>query len=268
MTDTHAAKRRKQRAWSAGDYAILGSRLVIVSELLCEAVDLRANHRVLDVATGNGNTALAAARRGCDVVGIDFTPAMLARARERARAEHLEVSFQEGDAEELPFPAESFDVVLSTFGSEFASDQHKAAAELLRVCRAGGTIGLVNWAPTGANVAEGRIIRSYLPPSPDAAPNLWGTQDGLRALFGEAVATLQIRPRSLLFRFASTEAYVDTARRTFGPCMGIYAGMDEETQERLKRELVEALDRFNQSGDETLVLPKDYLEVVATRTAG
>jgi SAM-dependent methyltransferase len=265
MTDTGEFKRRKQQAWSAGDYAIIGSRLVIVSELLCEAVDLRANHRVLDVATGDGNTALAAARRGCDVIGIDFAPALLARARERATAEHLEVRFQEGDAEELPFPAESFDVVLTTFGSEFASDQHKAAEELLRVCRTGGRIGLVNWASTGANVVEGRIIRRYLPASPDAAPNLWATPEGLRALFGEKVAALEIEPRSVLYRFRSTEAYVETARHTFGPCMGIYERLDADRREGLKRELIEGLDKFNRSGDETLVLPFDYLEVVATK---
>jgi SAM-dependent methyltransferase len=265
MTDANEVKGRKQVAWSAGDYAIIGSRLVIVSELLCEAVDLRANHRVLDVATGHGNTALAAARRGCSVIGIDFAPALLAHARERAAAEHLEISFQDGDADDIPFPAESFDVVLSTFGSEFASEHNNAAAELLRVCRVGGKIGLANWASTGVNVVEGQIIGNYLPPKPDAAPNLWGTQEGVRELFGGSVTTLQIRPRSVLYRFRSAEAYVDTARNTFGPCMGIYESLDEDLQESLKSELVEGLGRFNLSGDETLVLPFDYLEVVATK---
>jgi SAM-dependent methyltransferase len=265
MTDPNELRSGRQRAWSSGDYAIIGTRLVIVSELLCEAVDLHANDQVLDVATGHGNTALAAARRGCDVTGIDFAPALLAHARERAAAEHLQVNFQDGDAEDIPFPAESFDVVLSTFGSEFAPDQHKAAAELLRVCRTGGKVGLVNWASTGANVVESQIIGKYRPANPGAAPNLWGTQEGLRELFGEAVAALQVRPRSVLYRFRSTEAYVDTVRHTFGPCMRVYHGLDEETQERLKRELTEGLGRFNQSRDETLVLPFDYLEVVATK---
>jgi ubiquinone/menaquinone biosynthesis C-methylase UbiE len=244
---------------------MIGSRLVIVSELLCEAVDLRANYRVLDVATGHGNTALAAARRGCNVTGIDFAPALLAHARERAAAEHLQVNFQEGDAEEIPFPAESFDVVLSTFGPTFASEQHSAAEELLRVCRAGGKMGLANWASTGANVVEDRIISKYLPADPDAPPNLWATQEGLRELFSESVLTLQVTPRSVLYRFRSIEAYVDTARHYLGPCMRIFEGLDEDAQERLKRELIEGLGEFNQSGDETLVLPFDYLEVVAAK---
>ena len=244
---------------------MIGSRLVIVSELLCEAVDLRANHRVLDVATGNGNTALSAARRGCDVTGIDFAPALLAHARQRAAAEHLQVNFQEGDAEDIPFPTESFDVVLSTFGSTFASDQYTAAGELVRVCRAGGKIGLANWAATGANVVEDRIISRYRPANPDAPPNLWANQEGLLELFGASVVTLQVTPRSVVYRFPSTGAYVDTIRHYLGPCMRLFDGLDEDTQERLRRELIEGLSNFNQSGEETLVLPFDYLEVVATK---
>ena len=244
---------------------MIGSRLVIVSELLCEAVDLRANHRVLDVATGHGNTALAAARRGCDVTGIDFAPALLGHARERAAAEHLQVSFQEGDAEEIPFPAESFDVVLSTFGATFAPNQHHAAEELLRVCRAGGKIGLANWAATGANVVEDRIISKFLPAEPGASPNLWETPQGLRHLFGASVVALQVTPRSVVYRFRSMGGYVDTLRHCFGPCMRLFEELDEDTQARLRGELIKGLSRFNQSGDETLVLPFDYLEVVATK---
>ena len=178
MSGPAKLKTQQQEGWSAGDYALIGSRLVIVSELLCEAVDLRADHRVLDVATGHGNTALAAARRGCDVTGVDFAPALLAQARQRAAAEHLRVHFQEGDAEELPFPDGTFDVVLSTFGVPFASDQSKAAHELLRVCRGGGKIGLANWAPTGANAAENRIFERYFPPAPGVPRNFWGTERG------------------------------------------------------------------------------------------
>lgn len=263
--DPSERKARQQRNWSLGDYAMIGSRLVIVSELLCEAVDLRASHRVLDVATGHGNTALAAARRDCDVTGIDFAPALLAHARQRAAAEHLQINFQEGDAESIPFPAESFDVVLSTFGSTFASDQHTAAEELVRVCRAGGKIGLANWAPTGANVVEGRIMGKYQPANPDASPSLWGTQDGLRELFSGSVAILHVTPRSVVYRFRSTGAYVDTIRHYLGPCMKLFDGLDEATQAKLRRELIEGLSNFNQSGDETLVLPFDYLEVVATK---
>ena len=265
MSGPDELKARQRETWTAGDYALIGSRLVIVSELLCEAVDLRANHRVLDVATGHGNTALAAARRGCDVTGVDLAPALLEQARGRAAAEHLPVRFQEGDAEELPFPDGTFDVVLSTFGVSFASDQDRAAQELLRVCRSGAKIGLVNWAPTGANVAEGRVFDSYFPPAPGAPRSLWGTDKGLRGLLGDRVASLQITPRSVVYRFHSVEAYVDTLRISFGPFMQRMESLAAERRKGLIRDLVEALGDFNQSGDETLVLPFDYLETVAVK---
>ena len=265
MTEPDELKARQRETWTAGDYALIGSRLVIVSELLCEAVDLRANHRVLDVATGHGNTALAAARRGCDVTGVDLAPALLEQACQRAAAEHLHVHFQEGDAEELPFPDETFDVVLSTFGVSFASDQRKGAQEMLRVCRGGGKIGLANWAPTGANVAEGRVFDRYFPPASAVPRNLWGTEEGLSDLLGDRVASLQVTPRSVVYRFHSVEAYVDILRTSFGPVMQRMESLTADQRKGLIRDLVEALSDFNQSGDETLVLPFDYLETVATK---
>lgn len=267
MNNSDEVKRQKQQTWAAGDYARIGSRLVIVSEVLCETVDLRANHRVLDVATGHGNTALAAARRGCAVTGIDFTKPLLEHARQRAAAEHLQIDFQEGDVEDIPFPDEAFDIVLSTFGVMFAADQRKAAKELLRVCRAGGKIGLVNWTPTGANVAEDQAIGKYFPSPPDAPPNLWMTAEGLQELFRDQVASLQVKPRSVIYRFPSMEAYIDTAFTTFGPFMKMVQALSDDERARLKSDLADALRPFNQSGDETLVLPFDYIEAVATKRA-
>src|SRR5262245_48179015 len=234
MDNSDEVKKQKQQTWATGDYAILGSRLVIVSELLCETVDLRANHRVLDVATGHGNTALAAARRGCAVTGIDFTSPLLEQARQRAAAEHLPIDFQEGDLENIPFPDEAFDIVLSTFGVMFSSDQHGTARELLRVCRAGGKIGLVNWTPTGANVAEDQAKEKYFPAAPDAPPNLWTTADGLQALFGDQVTSLQVKTRNVIYRFASIEAYVDTSFNTFGPSMKRVQALSEDERARLR----------------------------------
>jgi ubiquinone/menaquinone biosynthesis C-methylase UbiE len=267
MNNSDEVKKQKQQTWATGDYAIIGSRLVIVSELLCETVDLRANHRVLDVATGHGNTALAAARRGCAVTGIDFTTPLLERARQRAAAEHLQIDFQEGDVENIPFPDEAFDIVLSTFGVMFSTYQRRTAKELLRVCRAGGKLGLVNWTPTGANVAEDQAIGKYFPSPPDTPPNLWMTAAGLQALFGDQVASLQVQTHSVLYRFPSMEAYVDTAFNTFGPFMKMVQALSEEERARLKSDLADALSPFNQSGDETLVLPFDYIEAVATKPA-
>ncbi len=266
MTEPDDLKSRQQTIWATGDYSLIASRLVMVSELLCESVDLRATHRVLDVATGTGNTALAAARRGCDVIGIDITPSLLEQARQRAAAEHLPVAFQWGNAEDIPFPDETFDVVLSTFGVIFAPDQRRAASELVRVCRAGGKIGLANWAPTGANVAEERVGHKYFPPDPHAPPGLWGTQEGLAKLFGDNIASLRVVPRSVIYRFRSPEAYVDALQASFGPFMCRMATLSSDRQEMYRRDLVEALGDYNRSGDETLVLPFDYIEMVATRS--
>jgi ubiquinone/menaquinone biosynthesis C-methylase UbiE len=267
MNNSDEVKQQKQQTWAAGDYSRFGSKLVIVSELLCETVDLRANHRVLDVATGHGNTALAAARRGCVVTGIDFTLPLLEQARQRAAAEHLQIDFQEGDLEAIPFPDETFDIVLSTFGVMFSTDPRKTARELLRVCRAGGKLGLVSWTPTGANVAEDQAMEKYFPTPPDTPPNLWLTADGLQALFGDQVASLQVNARSVIYRFASIEAYVDTAFNAFGPLMKMVQALSQDERTRLKSDLVAALSPSNQSGDETLVLPFDYIEAVVTKPA-
>ena len=264
--DLAAIKERQQRAWASGDYAIFGATLLIMSELLCEAVDLRPGQRVLDVATGSGNTALAAARRSGEVTGIDYVPALLDRGRERAAAERLEVVFREGDAEDIPFPDASFDVVLSTVGVMFAPDQEKAAGELLRVCRPGGKIGLANWTPDGFAGEIGSLFGRYLPLSSGLKhPVLWGTEERLRELLGSGAGRLRTVRRSFVFRYRSVRHYLDVLQTHLGPTRETFLALDPARRENLVGELVDLIDRFNRSDDETMVVPSDYLEVVVTK---
>ena len=264
--DLAAIKERQQRAWASGDYAVFGATLLIMSELLCEAVDLRPGQRVLDVATGSGNTALAAARRFGEVTGIDYVPALLDRGRERAAAERLEVVFREGDAEDIPFPDASFDAVLSTVGVMFAPDQEKAAGELLRVCRPGGKIGLANWIPDGFAGEMGSLFGRYLPLSPGLKPPvLWGTEERLRELLGSGAGRLQTVRRSFVFRYRSVRHYLDVLQAHLGPTRETFLALDPARRENLVAELVDLIDRFNRSDDETMVVPSDYLEVVVTK---
>ncbi len=266
MPDLAAIKERQQRAWASGDYAVFGATLLIMSELLCEAVDLRPGQKVLDVATGSGNTALAAARRFVETTGIDYVPALLERGRERAAAERLEVAFREGDAESIPFPDASFDVVLSTVGVMFAPDQEKAAAELLRVCRPEGRIGLANWTPDSFAGEQGSLFGEYLPFSPGLKPPvLWGTEERLRELLGGGARDLRIARRSFVFRYRSVPHYLEVLRTQLGPTRETFRTLDPPRRECLVGELVDLIGRFNRSGDGTMVVPSDYLEVVATR---
>lgn len=266
MTDLASIKRSQQAMWAGGDYAPIGARILIASELLCEAVDVRAGQRVLDVATGTGNTALAAARRFCEVTGIDYVPAWLERARERARLEGLEAAFVEGDAEAIPFPDASFDVVLSTYGAMFAPDQERAARETLRVCRPGGKIGMANWTPDGFSGEMFRLTARYVPPPEGLNPaTRWGTEPGLRELFGGGIASLRVARRELVFRFRSARHRNEFFRAHFGPTMKTFAALDAARQERLAQELEALAERFNRADDGTLVLPSEYLEVVAIR---
>jgi len=267
MTDFVAFKERQQQAWSTGDFGIIARSIVIVGELLCEAVDLRPGQQVLDVATGTGNTALAAARRGCEVIGLDWAAPLLARGRERAAAERLPVTFREGEAEQLPFPDASFDAVLSTFGAMYAPDQAQTARELLRVCRSGGKIGLTNFTPESFNAAFAAVARRSLPLPPPGLPSafLWGTEAHCRALFGEAITTLQVTERAVVWRYRSPQEWLEVWRAALGNLQQAFAQLDASNQERLATDLVAVLQRFNRSGDTTVLVPSAYLEVVATK---
>jgi ubiquinone/menaquinone biosynthesis C-methylase UbiE len=265
-TDWSHYKHRQAQTWNAGDYALLGGNLTIVSEMLCEAVDARAGQLVLDVATGSGNTALAAARRWCEVTGVDFAAALLERARERAAVERLPITFFEGDAENLRFPNEAFDVVLSTFGVMFAPNQAQAANELLRVCRRGGKIGLANWTPNSFLSQLPRFVSQYITPrAPAPSPFLWGDEAHVRALFKADMASLQITKRNFIFRNRSPQHFVDMFRNHFGPVMTAFNALDSAQQEALARDILVGVTSRNQSGDETLLMPSEYLEVVIVK---
>jgi ubiquinone/menaquinone biosynthesis C-methylase UbiE len=264
--DLSAVKARQQGAWSSGDYAVVGTTLQIVGEELCEALDLRAGQSVLDVAAGNGNVALAAARRWCDVTATDYVPALLDRARERAGAERLAIRFQEADAEALPFADDSFDVVVSTFGVMFTPDQDRAAAELLRVCRHGGKIGLANWTPDGFIGQLFKTIGRHLPPPAGIrSPALWGTRERLAELFAPEAASIASAQRHFVFRYRSPAHWLEVFRGYYGPLLKAFAALPPAGQEALETDLVALIARFNRSGDGAVVVPSEYLEIVVTK---
>ncbi len=265
--DLATIKGRQQVAWGSGDYAVVGTTLQIVGENLCEAVDLRSGQRVLDVAAGNGNATLAAARRFADVVSTDYVGTLLERGRERAAAEHLAVTFQEADAEALPFPDASFDTVLSTFGVMFTPNQEQAAHELLRVCRPGGKIGLANWTPESFIGQVFKTIGKYVPPAPGVkSPALWGTKAHLEALFGPT-ATVDAQSRHFVMRYRSPSHWMEIFRGYYGPVLKAFAAIDAEAREGLEKDLRALLDKVNVAKDGTLVAPSEYLEVVITKKA-
>jgi SAM-dependent methyltransferase len=261
----HAVKARQQALWASGDYAVIGATLQIVGELLSEAADVRAVHRVLDVAAGNGNATLAAARRFASVTSTDYVPALLERGRRRAQAEGLTgVSFEVADAEALPYPDASFDVVLSTFGVMFAPNHERAAAEMMRVCRPGGRIGLASWTPAGFVGKLLQLVARYVPPPPGVqSPLLWGTDAHLRALVPGATK-VEHTSRLFAFRYRSPEHWVDVFRRFYGPTYTAFLTLDAGRQEALEADLL-ALLRSQSLGGEGLVVPGEYLETVITR---
>jgi SAM-dependent methyltransferase len=264
-TDFAALKSRQQAAWASGDYAVVGTTLQIVGEQLAEACDLRTDESVLDVAAGNGNATLAAARRGCRVTSTDYVAALLDRGAERAAAERLAVDFQAADVEALPFADASFDVVVSTFGVMFAPDHARSAREMARVCRPGGRIGLANWTPEGFIGQMFRTLARHVPPPPDVQPPaLWGTEAHLQALFGDTAESIAVTRRLFNFRYRSPAHFIEVFRTWYGPVHKAFAALGAQG-DGLERDLVALLDTLNVGGERSLVVPGEYLEIVVHR---
>jgi ubiquinone/menaquinone biosynthesis C-methylase UbiE len=263
---TRAIKARQQAMWASGDFAVIGATLQIVGELLTEAADVRATHRVLDVAAGNGNATLAAARRFANVTSTDYVPALLERGRRRADAEGFaNITFEVADAEALPYADATFDVVLSTFGVMFAPDHQRAAAELMRVCKPGGRIGLANWTPTGFLGDLFRLIPRYVPPTPGVqSPVLWGTDAHVRDLFPEAAA-IEHTTRMFAFRYRSPEHWVEVFRTFYGPTHMAFLALDADGQAALEAGLIALLRDADRGDGPGLVVDAEYLETVITK---
>jgi SAM-dependent methyltransferase len=262
-------KERQKQMWASGDFHAVATLIQPVADVLCEAVDLQAGWRVLDVACGSGNAAIAAARCGCDALGVDYVPALLARGRRRAEAEGLLIELLEGDAEAIPFPAGSFDAVLSVFGSMFAPDHLQAAMELARVCRPGGRIGLATWTPDGFIGEMLKVVAAHVPPPPGVpSPILWGTEPYLRELLGDQIDTLACRERTFTFRFRSAEAYVDYFRTYYGPTVKAFEAVGTAGGDALFGDLVDLVRRHARPTPGPVSIPATYLETVAVRTGG
>ena len=264
--ELEALKARQQAAWSSGDYAVVGTTLQIVGEQLCETLDVRAGERVLDVAAGNGNVSLAAARRWCDVVATDYVPELLERARERAMVEKLPMTFRAADAEALPFDAAAFDVVVSTFGVMFTANHEQAAREMLRVCKPGGRIGMANWTPEGFIGQVFKVIGKHVPPPAGArSPALWGTRNALADLFQSGASSIKVAERSFVFRYRSPAQWLHVFRTYYGPMLKAFAALLPTGKAALERDLLALVDSHNRAGDGSMVVASEYLEVVVTR---
>ena len=264
--DFDAIKQRQQSTWASGDFAIIGTTLQIVGESLAEAVDLRADERVLDVAAGNGNATMAAARRFARVVSTDYVPHLLEKGARRAKAEEVDIEFQVADAEALPFEDGSFDVALSTFGAMFTPDHARAARELTRVVRGGGRIGMANWTPEGFIGQLFRIVATYVaPPAGTQSPMLWGSEPRIVELFGAEATDIRCVRRDFNFRYRSAAHWIEVFRNFYGPTYKVYAALDPAQQQRLTEEITTLLELLNVAGPNSLVVPGEYLEVVIAR---
>lgn len=263
--DLAAIKARQQATWASGDFAVIGTTLQIVGETLAEAADVRAGERVLDVAAGNGNATLAAARRYAEVTSTDYVPSLLERGRERSLAERLDATFRVADAEALPFDDAHFDVALSTFGVMFAPDHARAASELARVVRPGGRIGLANWTPEGFLGDMFKVVGAHVPPPAGVvSPMRWGAEPHLVELFGRCAERIDAKRRDFMFRYRSAAHFVDVFRRWYGPTHKAFLALDAAGQAALEADLVALLGRHNVAGPSSLVVPGEYLEVVIT----
>jgi len=265
-TDLVALKARQQVAWSTGNYAVVGTTLQIVGEQLCESMDIRSGSKVLDVAAGNGNASLAAARRWCDVTSTDYVPSLLESGRARALADGMTLTFQEADAENLPFADGSFDNVMSTFGVMFTPNQAQAAAEMARVCRSGGRIGLASWTPDSFIGQLFKTIGKYIPPALGVtSPSAWGTRARIEELFADSARDITVTSREFVFRYHSPVHWIEVFRTFYGPMNKTFAALDADRKAAFTEDLLRLMEKDNRSGDETLVLPSAYLEVVIDR---
>lgn len=266
VIDFDAIKQRQQATWASGDFSIIGTTLQIVGESLAEAVDIHSGETVLDVAAGNGNASLAAARRFAEVTSTDYVPHLLAKGAMRAEAEGLKINFQVADAEALPFADGQFDVTLSTFGAMFTPQHAKAASEMMRVTRPGGRIGMANWTPEGFIGQLFRLIGTYIPaPAGTQSPALWGTRDHLTKLFGPEVAELRCTPKCFNFRYRSAAHWIDIFRDYYGPTHKVFAALDAGRQASLIQDLLGLLDKLNVGGGHSLVVPAEYMEVIVIK---
>lgn len=264
--DYVAIKQRQQATWASGDFAIIGVTLQIVGESLAEAADIRANERVIDIAAGNGNATLAAARRFAQVTSTDYVPALLDKGKVRAAAEGLAVTFREADAEALPFPDASFDAALSTFGVMFTPNHAKSSSEMMRVLRPGGRIGMANWTPEGFIGQLFKTIGKHVPPPAGLkSPALWGTENYLQELFGDEAARIEATRKVFNFRYASAKHWLQVFRDYYGPVYKAFAAVGADGEPALEKDLIDLLERFNTAGAASLVVPGEYLEVVVTK---
>lgn len=265
--DFEMLRQGQQKTWSEGDFAMVAGLVMMAAEELAESLEIMPGERVLDVACGSGNGALAMARRSwAGTVGVDFVPALLERGRQRAEAERLDVEFVEGDAAELPFENASFDAVTSLFGAMFAPDQEKAAAELLRVCKSGGRIGMANWVPDGPVNSLFVTIAKHVPPPPGmTAPVLWGSEERVRELFGDRISNLRVERRFSRQPFRSVDHYMDFFRTYFGPIKMAFERVGPDGEAALEADLRSQLEEANTASDGALVLKPEYLQVIATR---
>jgi SAM-dependent methyltransferase len=264
--DYAAIKQRQQATWASGDYSVIGTTLQIVAESLAEAVDLQAGEDILDIAAGNGNATLAAARRFANVTSTDYVPALLDKGRQRALAEGQQVEFRVADAEHLPFEAGSFDVVLSTFGVMFSPDHVRCAQEMLRVLRAGGRIGLANWTPQGFIGRLFKTIGAHVPPPAGIkSPLLWGSEPHIVELFGSQALEIRCERRLFNFRYRSAAHWLQVFRDYYGPTLKAFAALDPTGQKALEGDITNLIDELNIAGQSSLVIPGEYLEVVITK---
>lgn len=266
LPDLGPVKARQQSTWASGDFAVIGTTLQIVGEDLCEALDLRAGQRVLDVAAGSGNAAIAAARRWCDVTASDYVPALLHKAQERARAEQLPIRCEFADAEALPYADGSFDVLTSTFGAMFTPEHKKPAQEMLRVCRSQGKIGLANWTPGGFIGEQFKTIAKYIaPPAGLKSPALWGTEAHIAELFGADASAIATDVKTFMFRYKTAEHWIDIFKTYYGPVLKTFEALDPAARNALTGDLKELIARFNAARDGTMVVPGEYLQAVIVK---